>query len=180
MSDPQNIPLGLALQNAGLISEEQLQKALELQSTYTQMKLGEILVLQEGIRAKTIEFFVKKRPAIATQGQQFPIGYYLQDASLLNSMQVETILQEQKKTKQKFGDIAVQKGWIKRDTIDFFLNTLSFTSPQQISLGILEEYDKKVLHLENKYANSSLILSRILAWTGGNSTLTKKYWLHFC
>lgn len=173
MSDPQNIPLGLALQNAGLISEEQLQKALELQSTYTQMKLGEILVLQEGIRAKTIEFFVKKRPEIATQGQQFPIGYYLQDASLLNSMQVETILQEQKKTKQKFGDIAVQKGWIKRDTIDFFLNTLSFTLPQQISLGILEEYDKKVLHLAKKYANSSLILSRILAWTGGNSTLTK-------
>ena len=173
MSDPQNIPLGLALQNAGLISEEQLQKALELQSTYTQMKLGEILVLQEGIRAKTIEFFVKKRPEIATQGQQFPIGYYLQDASLLNSMQVETILQEQKKTKQKFGDIAVQKGWIKRDTINFFLNTLSFRLPQQMSLGILEEYDKKVLHLEKKYANSSLILSRILAWTGGNSTLTK-------
>ena len=173
MSDPQNIPLGLALKNAGLISQEQLQKALELQSKYTQMKLGEILVLQEGIRAKTIEFFVKKRPEIANQGQQFPIGYYLQDASLLNSMQVETILQEQKKTKQKFGDIAVQKGWIKRETIDFFVNTLSFTSPEQMSLGILEEYDKKVLHLKKKYANPSLILSRILAWTGGNSTLTK-------
>ena len=43
MSDKQNIPLGLALKNAGLISQEQLQKALELQSKYTQMKLGEIL-----------------------------------------------------------------------------------------------------------------------------------------
>ena len=173
MSDSQNIPLGLALQSAGLISQEQLEKALELQSKYTQMKLGEILVLQEGIRAKTIEFFVKKRLELATQDRQFPIGYYLQDASLLNSRQVETILQEQKKTKQKFGDIAVQKGWIKRDTVDFFLKTLSFTLPQQMSLGILEEYDKKVLHLENKYANPSLILSRILAWTGGNSILTK-------
>ena len=127
MSDSQNnIPLGLALQSAGLISQEQLEKALELQSKYTQMKLGEILVLQEGIRAKTIEFFVKKRLELATQGQQFPIGYYLQDASLLNSRQVETILQEQKKTKQKFGDIAVQKGWIKRDTVDFFFKNFIF------------------------------------------------------
>ena len=174
MSDSQNnIPLGLALQSAGLISQEQLQKALELQSKYTQMKLGEILVLEEGMRAKTIEFFVKKRHEIATQGQQFPIGYYLKDASLLNSRQVEAILQEQKKTKQKFGDIAVQKGWIKRETIDFFLDTLSFKSPEKISLVILEEYDRQVLHLENKYANISLIMSRILAWTGGNSTLTK-------
>ena len=173
MSDPQNVPLGLALQNAGLISQEQLQKALELQSRYTQMKLGEILVLQEGIRAKTIEFFVKKRAEIAIKGQEFPIGYYLQDASLLNDKQIETILEEQKKTKKKFGEIAVEKGWIKKDTIDFFLKTLSFTSPQQISLTILEEYDKKVLHLGKKYAKPSLILSRILAWTGGNSVLTK-------
>lgn len=173
MSDPQNVPLGLALQNAGLISEEQLQKALEIQSKYTQMKLGEILVLQEGIRAKTIDFFVNKRPKIATKGQHFPLGYYLKDASLLDSKQIETILQEQKKTQQKFGDIAVQKGWIKRDTVDFFLKILSSKSPQQMSLGILEEYDRKVLHLENKYANSSLILGRILAWTGGNSNLTR-------
>ena len=173
MSNPQNIPLGLALQSAGLISEQQLQKALELQSKYTQMKLGEILVLQEDIKAKTIDFFVTKRPKIASQDRQLPIGYYLKDASLLNSRQIETILQEQKKTQQKFGDIAVQKGWIKRDTIDFFLKTLFCKSPQSMSLGILEEYDKKVLHLEKKYANSSLILSRILAWTGGNSTLTK-------
>ena len=173
MSDTQNIPLGLVLQSAGLISEEQLQKALELQSKYTQMKLGEILVLQEGMRAKTIEFFVKKRHEIASQGQQFPIGYYLEEASLLNSRQIKIILEEQKKTQQKFGEIAVQKGWIKQDTIDFFLKTLSLKSPQPMSLGILEEYDKKVLHLENKYTNPSLILSRILAWTGGNLTLTK-------
>lgn len=173
MSDPQNIPLGLALQSAGLISEEQLQRALELQSKYSQMKLGEILVLQEGIRAKTIEFFVKKRHEIADGGQQIPLGHYLKDASLLNNRQVEAILEEQKKTKQKFGDIAVEKGWVKQDTVDFFLDTLSFKTPQSMSLGILEEYNKNVLHLEEKYANPSLILSRILAWTGGNSTLTK-------
>ena len=173
MPDKQNMPLGLALKNAGLISQEQLQKALELQSKYTQMKLGEILVLQEGIRAKTIEFFVKKRQEILERGQQFPIGYYLKDASLLNNRQIEVILQEQKTSNEKFGTIAVKKGWIKQDTVDFFLDTLAFKTPKPMTLGMLEKYNENVLHLENKYANPSLILSRILAWTGGNPTLTK-------
>lgn len=36
------LPTGLLLQNAGLISTQQLQDALELQAQYTEMKLGEI------------------------------------------------------------------------------------------------------------------------------------------
>ncbi|MGD1920021.1 MAG: hypothetical protein ACFCAD_14685, partial [Pleurocapsa sp.] len=42
-----------------------------------------------------------------------------------------------------------------------------------MSLIDLEKYNQESLHLEKKYANCSLILSRILAWTGGNSVLTK-------
>ena len=51
------VPLGSLLKDADLISDEQLQEALDVQSQYDQMKLGEILILQEGIRAKTIDFF---------------------------------------------------------------------------------------------------------------------------
>ncbi|MEO1672974.1 MAG: hypothetical protein AAFR77_19720, partial [Cyanobacteria bacterium J06631_2] len=69
MSEPNNqIPIGLLLQKAGLISNEQLQHALEIQAQYTQMKLGEILVLQQGLRAKTIDFFVDKWQEIIIQG----------------------------------------------------------------------------------------------------------------
>lgn len=167
------LPTGLLLQNAGLISTQQLQDALELQAQYTEMKLGEILALQQGIKAKTIDFFVDKWQEIVDQGQIFPLGYYLQKANLLNQQQIKAILQEQKNNHQKFGVIAVQKGWIKQNTINFFLDNLSCKPPQPMSLDDLEKYNQAKLHLEKKYADHSLILSRILAWTGGIPYLTK-------
>ena len=169
----QRPPLGLLLKNAGLINNDQLQNALKFQSKYTQMKLGEILVLQEGIEAETIDFFVEQWYKFIELGQQFPIGYYLKKASLLNAQQIKTILQEQKKNRQKFGAIAVQKGWIRPTTVEFFLNALSFRTPQAITFKSLEEYDREVLHLKKRYINHLPILSRILAWTSGNFVLTK-------
>jgi hypothetical protein len=177
MFESKKLPIGLLLQNAGLISPEQLQNALELQTQYTQLKLGEILAVQQGIQIKTIEFFVEKWHEVVDQGQLFPLGYYLKKACLLNEQQIELILQEQKaetpKNYQKFGSIAVQKGWIKQNTINFFLENLSSQPPQLISLNRLEAYNQSTLHLEKKYADCSLLLSRILAWTGGIPSLTK-------
>jgi hypothetical protein len=167
------LPMGLLLQHAGLISPEQLQDALELQAKYTQMKLGEILALQQGVKAKTIDFFVDKWQETIEQGQLFPLGFYLQKAYLLNQQQIEIILQEQKSNRQKFGILAVQKGWIKQDTINFFLDNLSYKPPQLMSMEVLEEYNQEKLHLEKKYAEPSQILQRILAWTGGIPHLTK-------
>lgn len=177
MFESNKLPIGLLLQSAGLISPEQLQNALELQAQYTQLKLGEILTVQHDIQVKTIDFFVEKWQEIVDQGQLFPLGYYLEKACLLNEQQIETILREQKKApkknQKKFGVLAVQKGWIKQDTIDFFLTNLSSKPPQLISLNRLEEYNQSTLHLEKKYADHSLLLSRILAWTGGIPNLTK-------
>ena len=173
MPHPNNrLPIGLLLQNAGLISNEQVETALQTQKQYTKMKLGEILVLQEGIKAKTIDFFVNKWHTVVSQGKQFPLGYYFKKAYLLNEQQIETILQEQQKG-QKFGSLAVQKGWLKPKTVDFFINSLSLKPPQIITLSTLEEYNNNNWHLERKYADCSLILSRTLAWTGGNIHLTK-------
>lgn len=167
------LPTGLLLQNAGLISTQQLQDALELQAQYTEMKLGEILALQQGIQARTINFFVDQWQETIDQGQIFPLGYYLQKANLLNQQQIKVILQEQKSNYQKFGVIAVEKGWIKQETINFFVDNLSCKPPQPMSLDDLEKYNQAKLHLEKKYADYSLILSRILAWTGGIPYLTK-------
>ena len=173
MSNQKNkVPLGSLLKDADLISDEQLQEALDVQSQYDQMKLGEILILQEGIRAKTIDFFVNKWADCLAQGKQFPIGYYLNKAALLDEKQIEIILHEQKSNQVKFGFLAAKKGWIKQSTIDFMVNSFS-NLPQFISLNSFEEYNNNFLHLEKKYANYSLILSRILAWTGGNVILSK-------
>jgi hypothetical protein len=176
MFESNKLPIGLLLQNAGLISPEQLQNALELQAQYTQLKLGEILAVQQSLKVKTIDFFVDKWQEIIDQGQLFPLGYYLEKACLLNKQQIKIILREQKEetknNQQKFGILAVQKGWIKQDTINFFLANLSSKPPQIISLNRLEEYNQSTLHLEKKYADHSLLLSRILAWTGGIPCLT--------
>lgn len=173
MSNQKNkLPLGLLLQNAGLISNEQLQNALKIQSQYTQMKLGEILVLQEQIKAKTINFFVNEWHKFVARGRQFPIGYYLKNAALLDEKQIEIILQEQKQNQQKFGVLAAKKGWIKQSTINLLVDSLS-KPPRLMSLTSLEEYNTNNLNLEKKYTNFSLILTRILAWTGGNESLTK-------
>ena len=167
------LPIGKLLQNAGLISDEQLAMALKMQSQYTKMKLGEILALQEVINARTADFFVDSWQEIEQEGPQFPFGYYLKQAGLLNDNQIETILSEQENTQLRFGEIAVKKGLLEKKTVDFFVNRLKLHPPRLMSLIELEEYDRKYLHLEKKYVACSLILSRILAWTGGNANLTK-------
>ncbi|MGD1920020.1 MAG: hypothetical protein ACFCAD_14680 [Pleurocapsa sp.] len=116
------LPIGKLLQNADLISDKQLETALSIQSQYTKMRLGDILNLQEAVKLQTVDFFADRWQEIKQEGQQFPLGYYLKKACLLNDKQIEMILAEQKKIQAKFGDIAVQKGWLKQGTLDFFLN----------------------------------------------------------
>ena len=169
----QNLLIGTLLRNAGLIDHEQLQNALSTQKQYIHIKLGEILVLHEQITSQTIDFFANEWASIKKRGWQFPIGYYLQRAFLLNEQQITTILTEQKSNNLKFGDIAVRKGWVKPKTITFLIDNLSANYPQLIPLTLLEEYNQAQLHLERKYTNPSIILSRILAWTGGDTRLTK-------
>ncbi|VEP17828.1 hypothetical protein H1P_6480007 [Hyella patelloides LEGE 07179] len=168
-----NLLMGMFLQDADLISSYQWQNALDIQAKYTKVKLEQILVSQKIIKPQTLDFFGNQWQKIKEEGRQFPIGYYLQDSGLLNEQQVHNILREQEKNNLKFGDIAVNQGWIKQGTINFFLDNLLIKSPQIISLDLLKEYNQNQLHLEHKYPNSSLILSSVLAWTGGNSILTK-------
>lgn len=175
-NDQQSPSIGTLLRDAGIISSQDLQHALEFKSQYAQVKLEEILVLQEKAKAQTINFFTNQWDGIKEEGRQFPIGHYLKQAYLLDNEQVEAILVEQKSKESqevKFGSIALQKGWIKEDTINFFLSNLPIKIPQLISLNALEKYDQETLHLGHKYADSSLVLSRILGWTGGKSELTK-------
>ena len=174
MYDKNNtLSIGKLLKNAGLVSDIQLEKALLIQSQSTSMKVEKILVLQGIIKAPTMRFFGKEWPKIKQEGQHFPIGYYLQKAYLLNEEQIQNILEQQQNSNLKFGQLAVKKGWIGQKTVDFFLDAPSAKPPQLMSLASLEKYNQESLDLERKYADYSVILSRILAWTGGNANLTK-------
>ncbi|MGF1590674.1 MAG: tetratricopeptide repeat protein [Pleurocapsa sp.] len=119
------VPLGAVLQQAGLISAVQVQQALkQQQQTNSGLKIGEILASQGRINAKTADFFAEQWFNLPKQPKQ-PIGQYLKQAALLNESQIQIILNEQKQTQQKFGELAIAKGWLKQTTLDFFLRYLN-------------------------------------------------------
>jgi hypothetical protein len=61
------------------------------------------------------------------------IGQYLKLARLLNDRQIKAILDEQLQTDLRFGEIAVLKGWVNTETVNFIIRHLQ-GEPLAISL----------------------------------------------
>lgn len=116
--------LGEILQQAALISPQQVQLALKEQQDHADLKIGEILALHGWIAQDTANFFAQQWLDILKTPRCQPIGYYLQQASLLNEQQVQRILIEQRKMNLPFGELAVLDGFLKPQTRDFFLEQL--------------------------------------------------------
>jgi hypothetical protein len=117
-------PLGELLNDAGLITTPQIEVALRDQMYYQDMKIGEILALRGWIEQRTVDFFAEEWLRIISCKIEKPLGFYLQQASLLTEEQVKFILKEQNKTLMRFGSTAVLQGWLKQNTLDFFINNL--------------------------------------------------------
>lgn len=117
-------PIGEILQEAGLITSPQLELALRDQNYYHDMLLGEILALRGWIKQDTADFFVKEWTKLVNQRINHPLGFYLQKAGLLTEQDIRAILAEQNKHSLRFGDMAVKKGLIKPNTVNFFLQNL--------------------------------------------------------
>jgi hypothetical protein len=47
------------------------------------------------------------------------LGSYLMDAGLLSASQIEVALNDQNSTGMRFGDIIVERGWVKKQTIEY-------------------------------------------------------------
>ncbi len=114
-------PLGRVLKRAGLVSAQQLNRALQTQAQASHLKIGEILAQQGTLKSSTANFFADQLPLLLQQPNKQLLGQYLKAADLLDDQQVGEILQDQQQTELKFGEIAVDKGWIQQDTINFFL-----------------------------------------------------------
>ncbi|WP_404789605.1 hypothetical protein [Altericista sp. CCNU0014] len=52
------------------------------------------------------------------------LGGYLIDAGLLTEAQVDVALCDQQATGMRFGDIVVERGWVKRQTIEYFADKI--------------------------------------------------------
>lgn len=118
---PNPLPLGYLLKQAGLITDSQVMTALEAQQTVQRhLRIGEIIAHNGWLQPETIDFFAEDLPQISSLPQQ-PIGQYLKQAKLLNDRQIEEILITQQQTRLRFGEVAVEKGWVKPETITLIL-----------------------------------------------------------
>ncbi len=189
-----NVPLGAVLQQAGLVSADRLKEALQQQNkSREKLRIGEILASQGHINPETADFFAERWSTVVQQQPKQPIGQYLKQAALLDEAQIQVILNDQKQSKLKFGELAIAKGWLKQKTIDFFLRYLAPESANQteaITDNKLEnlskvEYSQRIhegfykiklrlLNLKEQDAYSEEVLERVLYWTGGQSFLTQK------
>jgi hypothetical protein len=115
-------PLGEILAMASLISPYQIQVALMDQQQYGNMKIGEILVLRGWLKQSTIDFFADQFPILLKNNVNKKIGEYLKLAGLLEDIQIKDVLLIQKRIGFKFGSITVLRGWLKQETIDFFIH----------------------------------------------------------
>ena len=141
-------PLGEILIEAGLISASQLEIALYQQETDSR-KIGEILATHNWVKQKTADFFADKWTGLLNQKQKKPLVYYFRHSGLLNEEQIDFLLREQKQQEKptRFHRIAVEQGFLKQLTVDFFLsnifqiyhsNVFSFAKPYEI----LTKYNK--------------------------------------
>ena len=116
--------IGDILQDTGLISSGQLKVVLQDQGLYHDLRIGEILALRGWVKQQTIDFFVEQWPSILEQEELEPLGVYLKAAGLLDELQIQLILNEQETTGIKFCSLATIKGFLKQETVDFFVQHL--------------------------------------------------------
>ena len=131
-----NKPLGEILIEAGLISIAQIEVALKEQQA-SGMRIGEILVSHGWIDRETVDFFAERWLELLKQEKK-PLVYYFKEAFLLNNQQIDAVLklQKLKHKKVRFHHLAVEQGYIKQKTVDFFLVYLfSIHKPELISVA---------------------------------------------
>lgn len=117
--------IGELLEMAGLVSRAQIEVAIRDQTQFPDQRLGEILALRGWIQRETVEFFVHLWPQLLKQPNRYPLGYYLTASGLLQEEQIRMLLKEQEKTGVKLGALAVLHGWLKQETLTFFLGALN-------------------------------------------------------
>ncbi len=127
-------PLGMILLEADLVSPSQIKAALQDQIDNPNLLLGEILATRNWIQPKTADFFAQDWSDLIQHQQQLqkPLGWYLEQAALLNQVDIKTILEEQKVTGVRFGTVAVLQGLLKSTTLDFFL---MYLFPQEFNVS---------------------------------------------
>lgn len=136
-----NKPLGELLVEAGLISIAQIELALQEQKQ-SDLRIGEILVSHGWIQQKTVDFLAERWLEMIQEQPKKPLVYYLQESGLLDTEQVNVVirLHKLKFKKIQFHRLIVEQGYLKQNTLDFFLSHL-FNIYDPNAISIAKSYD---------------------------------------
>lgn len=133
-------PIGVLLKQAGLISNEQLELTLQQQRKHPNLRLGDILSMYGWVKHETVDFFAEQFPELPKSKQKEPLGQYLKAAALLDDLQINSILEEQNQVGLRFGELAVIKGFVKAETVELFLSSLSVEQKNELSVNNSDGY----------------------------------------
>jgi hypothetical protein len=116
--------LGEILREADLVSSWQIESALQYKIQYPDLRIGEILARKNLLKPETADFFAQDWIKAVIESDKHALGYYLQQAAILDHAQIELILAQQRVSGVRFGTVAVLQGFLKSTTLDFFLANL--------------------------------------------------------
>lgn len=109
------------LQEAQVISPAQV-RAARTEWEGTKMMLSEILMSHGWVSPETVDFMVSiDRVSLPQVVGKPPVGEYLKAANLVTEEQITEAMQLQKRKRVYFGMTLVQRGYLKEETLDFFL-----------------------------------------------------------
>jgi adsorption protein B len=112
--DTEEARLGQDLLEQGLISSDQLNRALRLQRQRYR-KLGDILLSQGAINESQLDI----REGMATpSGAPLPLGEALIKKGIISRQQLDKALEEQRRLMPRLGDLLVQSGAIDRAALE--------------------------------------------------------------
>ena len=139
--DFSNKPLGQILIEAGLIDISQIEQAL-LEQKHNGLEISKILVLHGWIEPEVVNFFHWRWSELISRENKKPLAYYLQEAKLLDQNQVDAILKLKKTNSKKvrFHRLAVEQGYLKQATVDFFLTHI-FKINNSKSTSAIKSYE---------------------------------------
>lgn len=120
------LQLGLLLIREGLITRDELKKALikqgEIRRFGRHQRLGEVIVKLGYLAQEDIDGFAEVQEALAAPDHgHTPLGHLLIDRGLASPSQIFTLLGEQQFAEHKLGELLVNKGVITQEQLEELL-----------------------------------------------------------
>ena len=159
---PSKKPLEKILLEAGLISIYQIEVVFQEQKYY-EMQIEEILAAHGWIKQKTADFFVRTWSKLLQKSAKRPLAFYLHAAGLLDQKQLLDLKQKQRQRENeqenRLHELAVELGYVKQETVNFFYKNL-FEISKGDNLSVIKPYEVIKNYINGKCDFRGLELSQ--------------------